>query len=104
MLDAQLPGGAECAREHVFVGRCEDDVRRSMASPTASDGQEDFGPFVHEPGLRFRREHQVAVAFVLMRESGEDSAADAEVWRTHVRAFFDAVELEGEPAKVRDGH
>lgn len=88
----------------VFGGGSETDVGRAHAAPSAMNGEEDIGCFGDEVGLLPGREHEVSVTERFGGESGKDFAADAEVGRAHVRAFFGSVEAEGDAAKVSGSH
>ena len=74
------------------------------AAPAAVDGEEDFGEIFDEGGLLFEGEHEIAVALGGGSESGEDSAADAEVGLAHVGGFSGAFEAEGDAAEVVGVH
>jgi len=92
------------ARQDVAIRLGEPDVRGAHAAPSAVHGQEYVRRVGDELGLDFRRQHQVSEAFFHGRERGEDVAADTEVDRAHVRAFFRAVEAEGDASKIGSRH
>jgi len=100
----QLPGGTQGAGEHVFGRLRQTNVGHSHSSPSAVNGQEDVRQFADKVGLLLRGEHQVAVAFVLRCEGGEDAASHAEVGGSHVRAFFCALEAQSNAAEVGSIH
>jgi hypothetical protein len=56
----------------------------SVPAPTARDGQKNFRGLGHEFSLPFRREHEVAIAFALMSQCGEDAAANSEIGGAHM--------------------
>lgn len=91
-------------RENIFVGLGEADVRRSAFSPSAGNGQEQFGLFSDELGLLLRREHQVSVALLHSGKRREDAAAYAEIDRAEVRAFLGPFEAERDAAEILDCH
>ena len=68
------------------------------------NGQEDFRQSLHKFRLKFRSEHQVAIAFFLGRKCGKDPSADTKIGRTHVRAFLCTFEAQGDPTKIRWFH
>jgi len=99
-----LPGGAKGSFEDVFSGFSEDDVGGSGFAPASVDGEENFGLFGYKVGLELGGEHDVAIAFCLMRQGGEDAIADAEIGVAHVGGFFGSREGQGESAEVGWGH
>lgn len=99
-----MVGGLESAGEDIFVGFGQNDVRGTMFAPTSVDGEENFGEILDEQSLLHGIEHQIAVAFVDVGESGEDVTADAKVGSAEVRAFFGVGEAEGDAAEVRRIH
>ncbi len=100
LFGTKLPGGVQGAVKYVFTGRSQADVGGAGAAPAPGDGKEEVWALFGEGGLLLGREHEVAEAFALGSEGGEDVAADAEVGGTHVGAFFSAGEAEGDAAEI----
>ena len=104
LLHSQIPGELE-PFEQLLRGRlCQADVRRALSPPTAGDGEEHFRSLGDERLLQLGGEHQVPEPEMLMGESREDAAADAEVGSPHVSAFLGVVKAKGEFPKVVRGH
>ena len=103
-LHAQLPGGAQRAQSHVFIGRVQPHVGCAVASPAAGNGQEDIGSLGNELRLLLGRQHQVAIALLYRCERGKNAAAHAEVHRSHVRAFLGALKAQRQPFEILRGH
>ncbi len=99
-----FPCSLQRAGQKIFVSECETHVRGAIAAPSTLNRDEHFGEFFDEGGLLLGCEHQVAVALFAGRESGEDSAANAEVGTPHMGIFFGAFEAEGDAAEVVDVH
>ena len=76
----------------------------SHSSPSARNRQENIWQLSDEVRLKLRREHQVAVALGLRGERGEDVDSNAEVGRTHVRAFLCPFEAESDAAEIGCSH
>jgi hypothetical protein len=74
------------------------------AAPSAVDREEGRRAFGDEFRLLFGAELQIAVAFLLGCQRGEDPAADAEVGVAHVGAFFNSLQAESDTAKVVGSH
>ena len=85
----------------VFGRLGEANMRRAHATPASSHQEgKRSGRSVRKSACCSGVEHKVGVALLLMSERGEDVAANAEVSRAHVRAFFGSGEGQGEAAEV----
>ena len=99
LLDPQPPCSAQTpASTSSFAARAG--YGSLPFGPTPRNGEEEVGLFRDEIRLLLQREHQVSVALFLRCESGEDSAANAEIGPPHVRALFRAGEAQRNPAKI----
>jgi len=104
LVYAELPGGMESAGEDVFAGSGEPNVGHAYATPTAGNGEEDFGEFSDEGLLLLESEHEIAVALLGGSEGGEDAAADAEVGLAPMGGLFGSGKAEGDTAEIANIH
>ena len=79
-------------------------MRHTHAAPAAGNRHKNIRLFGNEVSLLVGGKHQVAETLSLRRERREDSSADAEIRRTHMRALFGSFEAEGDSAKVCGVH
>src|SRR5262249_15029548 len=86
--------------QHVLACLRQTDMGRAHASPAARNREEDTRHLLDESGLLFRAQHQVAIALLDRSEGSKNPAADAEIDRTHVRAFFGALKAQGDSLEV----
>ena len=100
LLHADHPCRAQRAGENIFVSLGETDMRRSVLSPSAGDGQEQFGLLGDEFRLLLGREHQVSITLLYGGKRGEDAAADAEIDCAEVRTFLGAFEAERDAVEI----
>ena len=75
-------------------------MRDAFPSPTPSHGQKYFGCLRDEGGLLLRREHEVAIALLLVRQGRENVTTDTEIGGAHVGALFRTWQTEGEPSEI----
>jgi hypothetical protein len=102
--DAQFPRSAQSTGQHILARLSQSYMGHSHPAPPTGNGQEKFRLVPNERRLLFRREHQITVAMGLRRERGENSPADTEIGRTHVRTFFDPLKTQGNAAKILGFH
>jgi hypothetical protein len=57
LIDAQLPGGAQGAFQYIFAHSGQPDMRRTISSSAAVDGQKHFRQLFHECSLLLGRQH-----------------------------------------------
>src|SRR5689334_10721766 len=79
-------------------------MRCAVSSPSAVDGQEHFRQVLPERRLLFRREHQVAVALLLVRQRRKNFPSHAKVYGTKVRALFHPFQAQCNPPKILRVH
>jgi len=79
-------------------------MRGAVLSPAAVDGQEHLRQLRHERSLLLRREHQVPVALLFVRQRGKNPSSDAKVNCTHMRALFRAFHPERNSPKILGIH
>ena len=103
-VDPDLPGGSKGAEKKVFIRRAEPNMRGAVAAPAAGNGQKDIRSFGDELGLDIGREHQVSVPLFFRGERGEDAAANTEIRRAEVGAFFSAFKAECDAAEIGGCH
>lgn len=76
----------------------------AVPAPTAVYGKKNLRHLLDKRGLLFGSDHQVAVALLGRRQSGENPATDAEVRCAHMGAFFCTFKAESYATEVFYGH
>jgi len=79
-------------------------VSHPASSPAAGNWKENFRQLADKVSLLLERELYIAVALFLRSERGKNFSADAKVGRSHVRAFFGALEAQSDPPEIRHVH
>jgi len=78
----------QCTSKYILSGRCQADVGCSHSAPSTGNRQKHFGLLFNKRCLLNRRNHQVAVTLLLVRERSEYPTPYPKVGRAHVRAFL----------------
>src|SRR5262249_24073151 len=97
---ARRPRCPETAAQHALIHNGGPDMVRSMPDHPAMEGHDHLGKLRHKHCLLLRRQHQVSVTLLLVRQRRKNPPAHPEVHSPHVRALLRSLQAQRNPPKV----